>query len=447
MKPAQLKSILLLFMIISTALPANALVIPIGSLEIKYVILSGEPSTTKMNPLSSYMYTSTTESEEKIMLSSLAVEYSLYAGKRKLVWAAPKNSSRFVPNYNESIYLPEELKEITKEIAESSETIAEFAWKVSWFVNQNIKYEDVSFNVEKDRTFFREEDINMLIDEIWKKKKGVCRHKAILMERMLRYAGVEAKYAGGYAIIPIKGKHPYIPPQDIDTIEELMEFSTHTGFGHAWVIVHDPAVGWYPLDPTRQKDPLHPILKDNLAVYIGNYTSYAPDGIPLFRIENVQNYTTEVNEVNYKNMKIVESSDTGIVVYNPEKNQIDYYPGGYSLIIPQTFNWSYGSYFENKTVNTNITVIHWRGKYYVKISGIKLPLYFTNNGKPITPLYKKGDYYVYREKDLNVRNGTAYFETPYYTLKVEVKEEPFGEVLVFGHFNFHAQFHRALIPY
>ncbi|MBC7095456.1 hypothetical protein [Thermococcus sp.] len=187
-------------------------------------------------------------------------------------------------------------------------------------------------------------------------------------------------------------------------------------------------------------------MHDNIAVYSGNYTPFAPDEIPTFRLESIQNYTTETNEVRYKNMKIVESNETGIVTYDPQTDQIDYYPEGYALIIPQSFNWSYEEYFKNGTVNTNITVIHRKGRYYVKIDNIKMPLYFKKGSKIVKPRYKKGNYYVYYKEDLKVVDGEAYFETPYYLLKVKVKEDFSSEISMPKKLKVHLQFHYVLIP-
>ena len=423
----------LLVLLLLTAAPISALTIPIGTLETKYIIISENRPTIPGVSLNygisiSALYGSTIEGNYEISLANYSVEYAMYTGKRKIIWAPPVKSSKFIPQYNESVYLPEDLKKIVKEIAESSDTVAEFAWRVSWFVHKTITYEDVSYITELGRVIFTKDETNWLINEIWEKKKGVCRHKAILTQQMFRYAGINAEYVGGYVLVPVGGSHKYIDPSELNTIPELVQFSTHTGLGHAWVIVNDPEVGWYPIDPTRQRDPLHPIIHDNIAVYVGNYTPFAPDEMPLFRLESVQNYTTNTNEVRYKGMKIIESSKTGIVVYNPKDDQIDYYPGGYALIIPQSFNWSYERYFQNTTINTNITIIHRKGKYYVKIDGIDMPLYFTNGGKIVKPLYKKGEYYVYREHDIPIIDEKASFKTPYHLLRVEVKEDIFIEI-------------------
>lgn len=442
----------LLILVLLTATPVSALTIPIGTLETKYIIISESPlmkhgPSLNYEVLMSEMYGFTIDNKYEVNLTNYTVKYAIYTGKRKIIWAPPTNSSKLVLYYNDSIYLPEDLKKIVKELANSSETIAEFVWKVSWFVHQNISYEDVSYITELGKIIFNENETNWLIKEIWEKKKGVCRHKAILARQMLRYAGVEAEYVGGYVLIPVNGSHKYLNPLEIDTIPELVQFSTHTGLGHAWIIVNDPAVGWYPVDPTRQKTPLNPIMHDNIAVYSGNYTPFAPDEIPTFRLESLKNYTTEANEVKYSDMKIVESSNSGITVYNPKKDLIDYYPGGYALIIPHSFNWTYEHYFRNQTLNTNITVIHRNGRYYVKIDGIKMPLYFKNDGKVVKPLYRKGKYYVYREGDIKAIDGEAYFETPYYLLKVEIQEDFLSAIPSAEKLKSRLQFHHALFPY
>ncbi|MBC7095455.1 transglutaminase family protein [Thermococcus sp.] len=245
------------------ATPVSALTVPIGTLETKYIILS---ESQFMNPgptvnyatFMSKMYSSVVENKYEVNLTNYTVKYAIYRGKRKIIWGPPANSSKFVPRYNNSIYLPEDLKKIVEEFANSSETIAEFVWKVSWFVHKTIAYEDVFYITELGRVIFNENETNWLIKEVWEKKKGVCRHKAILTQQMIRYAGVEAEYVGGYVLIPVNGSHKYLNPLEIDTIPELVQFSTHTGLGHAWIIVNDPAVGWYPIDPTRQKKPLKP---------------------------------------------------------------------------------------------------------------------------------------------------------------------------------------------
>ncbi|RLF75621.1 hypothetical protein DRN51_03650, partial [Thermococci archaeon] len=104
-------------------------------------------------------------------------------------------------------------------------------------------------------------------------------------------------------------------------------------------------------------------------------------------------------------------------------------------------------YFQNTTINTNITVIHRKGKYYVKIDGIDMPLYFTNGSKVVKPLYKKGEYYVYKESDIPIIDGKALFKTPYYSLKVDIKEDIFMEIPGAKIPNFPLLFQRVLLPY
>ena len=300
-----------------------------------------------------------------------------------------------------------------------SSTVAEFVWRVSWFVNRNIDYEDISFTAERNRVVF---DGRHVIEEIWKRRKGVCRHKALLMQHMIEYAGVEARYVGGYVLANITGEHRKMRLENIDTPMEMLAFATHTGFGHAWVLVHDPSTGWYPLDPTRQKNPLEPVRYDDLPVYVGKYSPFAPDAMPLFRLERIEEYHAYANEVRYGDLRIVESNGTGLVVYNPRKDQIDYYPGGYALVIPSYFNWTYEKYFMGQLPEAQISIYHYDNRYYVKITGIQMPIYILRKGKPIKPLYHSGDYYVYDENDMSIIGGRVYLKTPYYVLIEDVKE-------------------------
>ncbi|AIF68886.1 hypothetical protein PAP_02280 [Palaeococcus pacificus DY20341] len=406
-------------------IPVEAKEVQIGVLEKEYIVLSTASmklTNTGINidvPITTF-YAVNITTAYYTPLKDYKVTYAVYEGQRKIIWAPPMNSSKLIPKYNDSVYLPEDLKNITKELAETSDTIAEFAWKVSWFVHTNITYSDQRFSAERRLIFdFDKYHQDKLLQEIWQKKKGVCRHKALLMVRMLEYVGVEAEYVGGYALATIQGEHEFIPSEELDTISELIKFSTHTGFGHAWVLVHDPNVGWYPLDPTRQRDPLHPIRYDNIAVYKGEYKAFAPDSIPMFRLEKLADITSDVNAVRYRNVKIIESNNTGIIVYNPKKGQIDYLQGGYAWVVPQYFNWSFENEFESVST-TSIDVYHYNNKYYVKIGGIQLPLYFTRKNRVVNPITKEGEYYVY--EDLLVIRGKAYFSTPFYVLVVPVIE-------------------------
>ena len=87
----------LLMLLILTATPISALTIPIGTLETKYIIISENRPTIPGVSLNygisiSALYGSTIEGNYEISLANYSVEYAMYTGKRKIIWAPPVKS-------------------------------------------------------------------------------------------------------------------------------------------------------------------------------------------------------------------------------------------------------------------------------------------------------------------------------------------------------------------
>jgi len=138
----------------------------------------------------------------------------------KMRIAPPEHSAKFTPDWDESLNLNPEIKQVAKALASTSETYFDYIYKVYDFVSNYIQYDDNWLNKDP-------KDVN----EIWENKRGVCRHYSMLMKAFLDYAGIKSLYSLGFLGYSQNG-------DDVVGV-------------HMWLFVYDPANGWMLFDPTN----------------------------------------------------------------------------------------------------------------------------------------------------------------------------------------------------
>lgn len=160
-------------------------------------------------------YKVTVDELHLISSNELAMTYTI-----RMRIAPPEHSAKFIPNWDESMNLDPEIKQVAKALASTSETYFDYIYKVYDFVSNYITYDDSWLNKDP-------KDVN----EIWKNKRGVCRHYSMLMKAFLDYAGIKSLYSLGFLGYTKNG-------QNVVGV-------------HMWLFVYDPDNGWMLFDPTN----------------------------------------------------------------------------------------------------------------------------------------------------------------------------------------------------
>ena len=335
----------------------------------------------------------------------------------------PAKSAEFVPHFDESVPLPDDLKEVVREIAGKSNTYYEFVMNVAYFVRRSVKYE---------RTYYPEEDIldyskdlderneayYKLVEDIWTNKKGVCRHYAVLTSAMLEYAGVKSKIVDGYVL--------------------KFNEDTYGKNGHTWILYYDPIAGWVPVDPTKMKPSTirtyWNFIENNIALGITDPIYYDPY-LPIYASEITINNTPsdyiwgDIQGFYYKyDYKVIKVDKFGFVHFTNE--WIDYVPEDYVVMLPiGDKSYIHSDYepklffMDNHPVATNITVYKKGQLLYIKLENIEKPLYLVDsNNNIITPLYKEGDYWVYDATKFKTENDRVILNCEFSTIEVPLKE-------------------------
>lgn len=340
--------------------------------------------------------------------------------KRKFFIVPPAESAPFEPHFNESLPLPEDLKEATREIALKSDTYAEFFWNVAAYVNRIMNYTDVvypeeRFNVYKaiarNGTILREDEVFNLIREVWESKQGVCRHYALLAYAMLRYAGVDAVMMGGYGAITVLRKDhrvfynykdpesylriPYTPDKiNIKKFTDLTTIADLVGFGHAWVLGRDPIIGWIPLDPTRMRYELHPLVPINYPESVMTFSSYSPFAesfLPMYDIHIEKTFQAHYIEHDIGNYVVVEAINAGIVFKDEKNNHIEYLRSNRAYVLPKSQQYL----FKEKAEEGNSLKVVVDDEF-VYIFGLNVPIVFEySKNFVVEPVMKWGKAWVY----------------------------------------------------
>jgi transglutaminase-like putative cysteine protease len=84
--------------------------------------------------------------------------------------------------------------------------------------------------------------VGVPVDEVYRRREGVCQDFAHLVIAMCRSIGVPARYVSGYLFA---SDHEGGAEPDDDTVVVQT---------HAWVEVAIPGLGWWALDPTNQQE-------------------------------------------------------------------------------------------------------------------------------------------------------------------------------------------------
>ena len=339
------------------------------------------------------------EIKKKDTNSTEQIVYAIF--HRKILLEPPKFSAPFVPHYNESMPIPEDLKNITKQIAEKSDTYFEFFINTAWYIHNTIKYVNKEYPEEKIpknkwEENFTKDTLWKLIRHIWHDKKGVCRHKALIMIAMLKYAGVDAKFVTGSVIVQTKTYNPYnlMNITNITNPNNIELTSDYLGlYPHAWVLAYDPAIGWIPIDPTRMDNWFTFMKYDNFAETYYNITNYYP-----FINSILVDYDVKINRIvtgniityNDKNndAKIVTANNFGLLYYNRKEQHIEYIPHNYALLIkPADKNFQHSNSPYIRKIDGNLHAFKIKNKYYIRIDHLtNKKLYIVDkNNKQIPP--------------------------------------------------------------
>ncbi|MFA4798618.1 transglutaminase-like domain-containing protein [Pyrococcus kukulkanii] len=333
----------------------------------------------------------------------------------------PGESAPYTPHYNESVKLPEDLKELVRNVTANATTYFEAAVRVAYAIHKSINYTKTDYGPIEMDAIRDKEKMQELVFKVWKEKKGVCRHYALLTVQALRYAGIRARFIGGYYLVRVirNGTSKDYIPLDNLTVKDLVAFADYTGLPHAWLEYYDPATGWVAIDPTNMVAPTAFYNDNDWPIYYShNYTLYAPDLIPIIHVYNeATNYTDIITGI-YNNNYLVYSNSSGIIVYG--KN-IYYFPKGTIIPIPNNYNFTLKKDVERVAFKSELNVLL-AGRYaLIWIKGFQ--------GKPIAIIDDNGDivkpttYYmgmgVYPREVVVKRGEKSYIRTPLTLLEVQ----------------------------
>ena len=103
----------------------------------------------------------------------------------------------------------------------------------------------------------RKDFVNYFLAE---KQKGYCAHFASSAVLILRYMGIPARYAEGYAVDAIEiatdatltdqNVSDYYDGPSLLAQNSVVSYDASDGNAHAWVEVYDESIGWYPVEFT-----------------------------------------------------------------------------------------------------------------------------------------------------------------------------------------------------
>ncbi len=174
----------------------------------------------------------------------------------------------FYPQISERIYEPEERGGDWLEVPEENRgVIAEFCREaglergdVKEIVKKLTDYfrDNIPYTIRPGATPYRQDFVNYFLG---KSKKGYCAHFASSATLILRYLGIPARYAEGYAIdpgdlaedgavLPDKNYSDYYEGDNPVGQTAVVSVDVTDASAHAWVEILDPEQGWQVIEFT-----------------------------------------------------------------------------------------------------------------------------------------------------------------------------------------------------
>lgn len=136
--------------------------------------------------------------------------------------------------------------------ADLSGSTEEILMKLRGYFQQNFPY-----TLSPGATPRRKDFVNYFLED---KRKGYCAHYASSAVLILRYMGIPARYAEGYAVDAVEiAEDAEQAEADVTDYYEgtsmlpqssVISYDITDGSAHAWVEIYDEKLGWYPIEVT-----------------------------------------------------------------------------------------------------------------------------------------------------------------------------------------------------